>query len=200
MYRRPNKWNTYQNPTLRWILKGFDERYQEKIELIQKTWSPKIRNFYRDFMGLRTSQKPLRVDFPLDDNGTFITMVEQNFPELDLREFLQLKNFLAVAQSTEGYFKNARPREALAVSIAYANERVDVYDIEKIVETLFPFFKRAPEADIFGRYYLHNHRIKVYTVPCILFSMIIEAEFLDFTVTTLAHELAHGFCHAGEDE
>ena len=189
-----------QNPTLRWILHGFDQNFEKKLHELKTTWNQKIRSYYREVLSLNTRESPLQATWKMDDNGNFIRLVEDRYPDLDFAELVALRRYLAEADLVEGYFTDMVARNALTESRQYAEERLKAYDLKDIVNTLFKFYQRSPDSDIFGRYYLRSHAIEIYIIPCIVFSMLIEEDFLDMAVGTLAHELAHGFHHVGADK
>ena len=189
-----------QNPTLRWILHGFDQNFEKKLHELKTTWNQKIRSYYREVLSLNTRESPLQATWKLDDNGNFIRLVEDRYPDLDFAELVALRRYLAETDLVEGYFTDMVARNALTESRQYAEERLKAYDLKDIVNTLFKFYQRSPDSDIFGRYYLRSHAIEIYIIPCIVFSMLIEEDFLDMAVGTLAHELAHGFHHVGADK
>ena len=189
-----------QNPTLRWILHGFDENFEKKLHELKTTWNQKIRYFYREVLSLNTRASPLQVNWKLDDNGTFIWLIEDRYPELDFAELVALRRYITEADRVEGYISDMVAREALTQTRQFAETRLQAYDLKEIVSTLFGFYQRSPDSDIFGKYYLKSHAIEIYIIPCIVFSMLIEEDFLDMAVGTLAHELAHGFHHVGADK
>lgn len=189
-----------RNPTLRWILHGFDEHFEHKLHELKTTWNHKIRAFYRDVLSLTTKHAPLQVIYKLDDNGAFIKLVEDQYPALDFAEFVALRRYLSEVDRVEAFYVDLAAQAALFESKEYAHRRLKAYDLASIVTTLFHFYRRSPDADIFGRYYLKNRSIEIYVVPCIVFSMLIEEDFQDMAIGTLAHELAHGFHHAGADK
>lgn len=193
-------YNCY-NPTLRWILHGFEENFEKKLRTLKKNWNQNIRDFYRDKLSLNTRKTPLRVIWRLDDNGDFIRTIEEEYPDLDFAELAALRRYLDEAKRVDEYFDDdMAARNALDNSRLYAESRLNTYNQEEIVKTLFQSFRRKPDADIFGKYYLKTHAIEVYIVPCIVFSMLIEEDFLDMAIGTMAHELAHGFHHVGADK
>ena len=190
-----------RNPTLRWILYGFDENFVKSLQALKNHWNNSIRDFYRDKLGLNTRNTPLRVTWRLDDNGDFIRTIEEEYPELDFAELVALRRYLDGAKRVDKYFcDNMAAKNALDNSQSYAESRLDFYDLKKIVKTLFQVYQHKPDADIFGKYNLDTHAIEVYIVPCIVFSMLIEEDFLDMAIGTMAHELAHGFHHVGADK
>ncbi len=189
-----------RNPTLRWILEGFDQNFEKKLHELKTTWNQKIRAFYRDVLSLNTRETPLQVTWKLDDNGGFIRLIEQRYPDLDFAELVALRRYLAEAKRVDRYFADMLSQNALQESCRYAESRLKAYDLKEIVKTLFQFYQRSPGSDIFGKYYLKTHSIEVYIAPCIVFSMLIEEDFLDMAIGTMAHELAHGFHHVGADK
>lgn len=189
-----------RNPTLRWILQGFDQNFEKKLHELKTTWNQKIRTYYRDVLSLNTRETPLQVIWKLDDNGWFIRLVEERYPDLDFAELVALRRYITEAKQVDGYFTDMIAQNALNESRRYAEERLKIYDLKEIVKTLFQFYRRSPDSDIFGKYYLKTHAIEVYIVPCIVFSMLIEEDFLDMAIGTMAHELAHGFHHVGADK
>ena len=190
-----------RNPTLRWILHGFDENFEKNLHELKTTWNQKARAYYRDVLSLNTRETPLQVTWKLDDNGGFIRLVEERYPDLDFAELVALRRYLAEAKRVDGYFSDDMlAKNALQESRRFAESSLKAYDLKEIVKTLFQFYRRNPDADIFGRYYLKAHAIEVYIVPCIVFSMLIEEDFLDMAIGTMAHELAHGFHHVGADK
>lgn len=190
-----------RNPTLRWILYGFDENYEKTLLALRKHWNNSIRDFYRDKLSLNTRKTPLRVAWRLDDNGDFIRTIEEEYPELDFAELVALRRYLKEAKRVDGYFSDGTvAKDALDSSRHYAKSRLEFHDLKKIVNELFKFYQRKPDSDIFGKYNLNTHAIEVYIVPCIVFSMLIEEDFLDMAIGTMAHELAHGFHHVGADK
>ncbi len=189
-----------RNPTLQWILHGFDEKFEEKLDQLKTTWNQKIRAYYRDALSLSTKKAPILVTYKLDDNGTFVRLIEELYPNLDFAELVALRRYIAEVKRVKSYFTAENSRAALFESRMYAESQLEVYDLKEIIHRLFDFYKRSPASDIFGRYSLTNHRIEIYIIPCIIFSMLIEEDFLDMAVGTLAHELAHGFHHVGSDK
>ncbi len=93
-----------RNPTLRWILYGFDENYEKTLLALRKHWSNSIRDFYRDKLSLNTRNTPLRVAWRLDDNGDFIRTIEEEYPELDFAELVALRRYLKEAKRVDRYF------------------------------------------------------------------------------------------------
>ena len=167
-----------RNPTLRWILHGFDENFEKKLRELKTTWNQKARAYYRDVLSLNTRETPLQVTWKLDDNGGFIRLVEERYPDLDFAELVALRRYLAEAERVDCYFSDDMvAKNALQESRRYAESSLKAYDLKEIVKTLFQFYRRNPDADIFGKYYLKAHAIEVYIVPCIVFSMLIEEEF-----------------------
>ena len=73
-----------RNPTLQWILRGFDQNFEQKLHELKTTWNHKIRAFYRDVLSLNTRHSPLQVSYKLDDNGSFIKLIEDQYPKLNL--------------------------------------------------------------------------------------------------------------------
>ncbi len=189
-----------RNPTLRWILHGFDENFEKKLHELKTTWSQKIRAYYRDVLSLNTRETPLQITWKLDDSGGFIRLVEERYPELDFAELVALRRYITETKRVDRFFVDVSAHNALNESRRYAERRLQIYDLKEIVETLFQFYRRSPDFDIFGTYYLQNHAIEIYIVPCIVFSMLIEEDFLDMAIGTMAHELAHGFHHVGADK
>ena len=193
--------NYCSNPTLRWIVHGFEKNFQKKLHELKTTWNQKVRAYYRDVLSLNTRETPLQVIWKLDDNGCFIRLVEDRYPNLDFAELVTLRRYIAEAKQVEQYFYNEPDASnALHASRRYAETKLKIYNLKDIVKTLFHFFRRSPNADIFGSNNLKSHVIEIYIVPCIVFSMLIEEDFLDMAIGTLAHELAHGFHHIGADK
>ena len=190
-----------RNPTLRWILYGFDKNFGKKLDEARTTWNQKIREYYRDVLSLNTKYAPIRTTYMPDDNGVFIRLIDKEYPDLDFAELVALKRYVGEAEKVLAYFSNDSAACAtLLKSKEYANARLMAYDLNDIVKRLFSFYQRSPHADIFGRYYLDKHSVEIYVIPCIIFSMLIEEDFLDMVIGTLAHELAHGFHHVGADK
>ena len=189
------------NPTLRWILSGFAEHFEKKLHELKTTWNQKVRAYYRDVLSLNTRESPLQITWKLDDNGDFIGLVEERYPNLDFAKLVALRRYLDEIEKVDGYFSDDKfAKDALQTSRRYAESSLKTYDLKEIVGTLFKFYQRSPDADIFGRYYLRSHAIEVYIVPCIVFSMLIKEDFLDMAINIMAHELAHGFHHVGADK
>ena len=92
------------NPTLRWILHGFDQNFEKKLEQIKGTWNSKIRSFYREVLSLNTKNTPIHTTYKLDDNGRFIRLVEAEFPDLDFAEFVALRRYIAEVKEVEKYY------------------------------------------------------------------------------------------------
>lgn len=189
-----------KNPTLRWILSGFESNFEQKIYELKTVWNQKIRTYYRDVLSLNTKNTPLTVTYRLDDNRKFIQLIENHFPELDFAELVAFKRYINEAEKVMPYFTDMVALESLMASKEHAELHLKRYDLTKIVKTLFDFYQRSPESDVFGRYYISKHTIEIYIIPCIIFSMLIEEDFLNMAVGTLAHELAHGFHHVGADK
>jgi len=195
-----NQLEACRNPTLRWILLGFEEKFEQKIFAVKNTWNQKIRSFYREVLSLNTRESPLQVTWLLDDNGAFIELIETRYPDLDFERLVAFRRYLSEVGRVQNYFDDLVAQEALTQTREYVAESLKAYDLKDIVKTLFRFYQRCPGSDIFGRYYLKKHSIEIYIVPCIVFSMLIEEDFLDMAIGTLAHELAHGFHHVGADK
>jgi len=189
-----------RNPTLRWILSGFDENFDHKITELKTTWNQKVRAFYRETLSVNTKKSPLTISVKLDDHGAFVRLIEKSYPYLDFAEFVALRKYVAEAENVKAYFSGLPAEGALAESSEYAAELLNTYDLKKIIESLFEFYSRSPDSDVFGKYNLRTHSIEIYILPCIIFSMLIEEDFMDMAIGTLAHELAHGFQHVGADK
>ena len=189
-----------RNPTLKWILSGFDENFDHKITELKTTWNQKVRTFYRESLSVNTKKFPLTISWKLDDHGTFIRLIEDNYPNLDFAEFVALRKYVAEAENVKAYFSDTLAEGALTESTEYAADLLKTYDLKKIIESLFDFYRRSPDSDVFGKYNLRTHSIEIYILPCIIFSMLIEEDFMDMAIGTLAHELAHGFQHVGADK
>ena len=108
--------------------------------------------YYRDVLSLNTRETPLQVTWKLDDNGGFIRLVEERYPDLDFAELVALRRYLAEAERVDGYFSDDMvAKNALQESRRYAETSLKAYDLKEIVKTLFQFYRRNPDADIFGR-------------------------------------------------
>jgi hypothetical protein len=189
-----------RNPTLRWILHGFDQNFEKNLDELKTTWNQRIRDYYRDVLSLNTRRAPIRTTYKLDDNGRFIQLIEDNFPDLDFAELVALRRYVDEVERVNKYYSDSYAQDGLFKSKDYANARLTAYDLNDIIRRLFDFYQRSPDADVFGRYYQNKHVIEIYVVPCIIISMLIEEDFLDMAIGTLAHELAHGFHHVGADK
>jgi len=189
-----------RNPTLNWILNGFGENFEHKLNTVKKTWNQKIRNFYRDILSLSTRDNPIQATFLVDDDGRFTDLIEKYYPGLDFAEMVALKRYVSEVDRVEQYYKGVHEHEQLSSSKQYALDRLQYYDLREIIRRLFDLYNRTPGSDVFGRYYITKHTVEVYLLPCIIFSMLIEEDFLDMLIGTLAHELAHGFHHVGRDK
>ncbi len=187
------------NPTLRWILSGFDD-FEKRIDEIKKSWSPKVREFYRDVLNLKTKKNPIKTIYRLDNNGKFIRLIEENFPDLNFSELISLQQFLHELNHVKPYYTSDNARKSLLYAENYALAKLKKYNLEEIIKTLFNLHKRTPEDDVFGSYFYKQHTVEIYVIPCIIFSMIIKEDFQDMLIGTLAHELAHAFHHIGEDK
>ena len=190
-----------RNPILKWILNGFDKHFDSNLTELKTTWNQSIRTFYRDVLSLNTKKSPLHTHWKLDNNGRFIQLIEDRYPSLDFAELVALRRYVVEVENVEAYFtEDMIAQGSLRDSKEYAIAQLKAYDLKEIVKTLFDFYNRSPDSDIFGSYFLKTHVIEIYIVPCIIFSMLIEEDFLDMAIGTLAHELAHGFHHKGADK
>jgi hypothetical protein len=136
----------------------------------------------------------------LDDNGQFINAIEDKYPDLDFAELVALKQYVSAGEMGHKYFSEPDAKSALETSLAYARLRLQAYDLRAIVNNLFALFRRTPRNDVFGSYRVGSQVIHVYVVPCMIFGMVIEEDFADMAIGILAHELAHGLHHVGEDK
>src|SRR3989344_1893405 len=87
-----------RNPTLRWILYGFDKNFGKKLDEARTTWNQKIREYYRDVLSLNTKYAPIRTTYMPDDNGVFIRLIDKEYPDLDFAELVALKRYVGEAE------------------------------------------------------------------------------------------------------
>lgn len=189
-----------KNPTLQWILHGFEPKFGERLHELRVNWNQRIRAYYREVLGLSTASNPLKVSFSLDDGGEFLRLIEEEFPDLNFEALVALNKYRFEAEEVAQYFNDSEAETALATSISYAQSEVDKHKLEEVIRRLFDFYRKSPDSDLFGRYSFSNQHLEVFLVPCIIFAMVIQEDFLDVAIGTLAHELAHGFHHVGTDK
>ena len=190
-----------QNPTLRWILSGFSENWEGDVKALKGVWASKSREFLARSTGMRAPKTGFPFTVQLDWKGQFVSLIEQHYPNLDFRELVALKRFAAATDEllTHTHAKDPTRWVIEAVGRA-ATDRLSGYNLDKIVDVLFHGFRRTPEADLFGAYRLDTGHVYVFLMPCIVFGVLANVKFLDVAIPTLAHELAHAYCHRGRDQ
>lgn len=192
----------YQNPSL----KKLEAEYEKQVEayiLIKNEWNNLIRLFYKSNMGVGlkegNNRKQINIRIEAAPNQEFLDIIESNYPELDFEELQILTKFSKEAKIAFPYFTDKSAVKSLQKSIEYADERLKIFNLDQITKSIFPFL-RPKDSDTFGTYFPNESVIVLYVFPIKIFSILRSLDDDAIFVSTMAHELAHGYNHIGLDK
>jgi hypothetical protein len=195
---------SFRNPTLRKIREIYHE-YEHEAEIVKKSWNNKIRDFLRDKMGVKLiNEKGEAIPVPVRIKASFdkslLEIIENHYPDLDFDLYFSLRQFVDGAKKVQPSFTYLLAANAIQYSIDYAEKLLKDYPFESLKNDLFSFLKENFNKDVFGCYFIRQHEIEIYLLPCILFSKLFNLNLQNFITIILTHELSHAYNHVGYDK
>ena len=201
----------YLNPTSQRILEEFEHRYASTFKRAYGRWNHQGREFMREEIRVRLQKSdsklygsrstPIQVPIKLlpDQNGVFLQLVDNFYPQLDFLEFVRMRAFLDASHDAQQDFQRPdAPTVAFKEAQAYAHEVAGRFQLDEVMRTLFSQLYLTG-SDVFGSYSLTTHQIELYYVPMLIFSTLSQVDAGAFYAIVLAHELAHAYTHVGRD-
>jgi len=195
---------SFRNPTLRKIHELYSD-YEKEAEIVKKSWNNKIRDYLRDKMGVKLIDErgeaiPVPVRIKASYDKSFINVIETRYQHLDFDLYFTLLQFRNVAYEVKPHFEYPLAANAISYSIDYAEKLIKDYPFENLNRDLFSFLRDDYNKDIFGCYFIKQHEVELYLLPCILFSKLYNLNLQNFITVILTHELSHAYNHVGFDK
>lgn len=198
--------NNYKNPSLKYIQENYEKEFAPTFQRIIKNWNVLIRNFLTKFVGVslndsdETNRRSIPISIePVYKDADITDLIERDLPFFDFEEYNKLKKLIDAAEQSKEYYRKPPEKDHLESVIGYGKSKINKIDIDAITKLIFDF-KKHPNTDIFGSYFIRECKIEIYVYPIVLFSQLHGLNMESFATSILAHELAHGYTHIGYDK